>query len=196
MALVYRNNLLPRSSEGKRGQNFAASTHPPPNSYFTKGIFTATSPLYRVHPPPHVTVHSCLAPSGPWFLAGPDLRSADLGVDLSPKLALVLGPSRPRPYEARPLRSCPQPHLPWYASWGPWKGWDVLSAPRAFVATAVDSAWSPLSPLAPVLGSEVQTLGVDPKETLEHSSFMPIDDVLRQCEDILALVVIDEVEVL
>lgn len=57
----------------------------------------------------------------------------------------------------------------------------------SFVTTAVASVRSPLSPLAPVLGSEVQTLGVDPKEPLEHSSFVSIHDVLGQREDILTL---------
>lgn len=36
---------------------------------------------------------------------------------------------------------------------------------------------SPLSSLAPVFGGEVQTLGVNSEEPLEHSPFMPIHDV-------------------
>lgn len=67
------------------------------------------------------------------------------------------------------------------------EGWAVSPSSAGFAGTATGSAWSPFSPLAPVLGSEVQTLGVDPKKPLEHSPFVPIHDVLRQCEDILAL---------
>lgn len=61
------------------------------------------------------------------------------------------------------------------------------SAPVLPVLLALVWAWSPLSSLAPVLWSEVQTLGVNSKESLEHSPFVPIHDVFRQSEDVLAL---------
>lgn len=96
MALAYGNNLLPGGRGGKRGQKFAASTHPTPYSHFTKEIFTATSPLYRA-PTPRLTVHVYLAPSGPWLTAGLGLQPADLRDDLSPELTLVLGTIRPLP---------------------------------------------------------------------------------------------------
>lgn len=44
-------------------------------------------------------------------------------------------------------------------------------------AGAAVGSVSPLPSLAPVLGSEVQTLGVDPKEPLEHGPLMPIHDI-------------------
>ena len=138
---------------------------------------------------PHLTIHSCLAPSRPWFTAGLGLQPADLGVDLSPELSLVLGTSWPLPGLSSPCGAVLSPVSPCCASWRPQWGRDRLSAPvlLALPALLMGSAWSPLSPLAPVLGSEVQTLGVDPKKPLEHSPFMPVHDVLRQCEDILAL---------
>lgn len=66
-------------------------------------------------------------------------------------------------------------------------GWDVSPRFACSVGTTTGSAWSPLPPLAPVLGSEVQTLGVNAEEPLEHGPLVPIHDVLRQREDILAL---------
>lgn len=66
-------------------------------------------------------------------------------------------------------------------------GWDVSPRFAHFVGATMGSAWSPLPPLAPVLGSEVQTLGVNTEESLEHGPLVPIHDVLRQCEDVLAL---------
>lgn len=46
----------------------------------------------------------------------------------------------------------------------------------SYVGAAVGSV-SPLPSLAPVLGSEVQTLGVDAKESLEHGPLVPIHDI-------------------
>lgn len=44
--------LLSGSSGGKRGQNFAASTHLTPNSYFTKEIFYSYQPSVQSAPTP------------------------------------------------------------------------------------------------------------------------------------------------
>lgn len=150
----------------------------PHNSYFTKEIFTATGPLYRVHPPPHLAVHSCLAPSSFWFIAGPDLQPADLGVDLSPELTLVLGTSHSLSGLSSPYGAVLSPTSLGVPLGGPARGGMCCQLQFCFVAIAVHGIGSPLSPLAPVLGREVQTLGVDPKEPLEHSSLVSVHDVL------------------
>lgn len=86
-------------------------------------------PLYKVPPPP-ITVHSCLAPSSPWFTAGLGLQPADLRADQSPELTLVLGTSRPLPGPSSsrgPVLSLVR--LPWCPSREPWWGQGGLSAP-------------------------------------------------------------------
>lgn len=55
---------------------------------------------------------------------------------------------------------------------------------------------SPLAPLAPVLGGEMEALGVDAQHPLQHGALVALHDVPRQRQDVLALVVVDEVEVL
>ena len=96
--LAYRNNLLPGGNGGKRGQNFAASTQVTLSSYFTKEIFTAASPLHKLHPvTPRLTEYSFLVPSSSWFPADLGLQPPDLGGDLGPELTLVLGTSWPLP---------------------------------------------------------------------------------------------------
>lgn len=45
----------------------------------------------------------------------------------------------------------------------------------------------PLPPLAPVLGSEVQTLGVDAQVSLVHRSLVSLHDVLGESQDVLTL---------
>lgn len=95
MALAYRNNLLPWAM-GIREARIFCSQHPPhPQLLLYKRNFYNHQPSVQSSPTPHLTVHSCLAPSGPWFRAGLGLWPADLGVSLSPELAL--GPARPVP---------------------------------------------------------------------------------------------------
>lgn len=160
------------------------STHHTPALLLQKK-FVQPSVLSEGTPPPS-TIHSCLAPSGPWFTAG-------------------LGPAASRPGSCHELLSQLQ-------CWAP-ASLDqarplLLSGPQPCLLgvpleTLLGARWLPASvllpllafpgqrpvttfPLAPVLG-EVQTLGVDPKKLLEHSPLVPIHDVLRQGEDILAL---------
>lgn len=46
---------------------------------------------------------------------------------------------------------------------------------------------SPLPPLAPVLWGEVQTLGVDAKDPLQHGALVTVYDVFGKRQDILTL---------
>lgn len=177
MALAYRNNLLPWAM-GIREARIFCSQHPPhPQLLLYKRNFYNHQPSVQSSPTPHLTVHSCLAPSGPWFRAGLGLWPADLGVSLSPELALVPGTNGP-------CQACPflfelfSP-ISLRVLCGSCSEGGVGYQPQSCcLSTAVGSAWSPLPPLAPVLGSEVQTLGIDPQEPLEHSPLMAIHDVL------------------
>jgi hypothetical protein len=90
--------------------------------------FLQSAALCTDCPHPTLTVHSCLAPSGPWFRVGLGLKPADLGA--SPALSSSWcrppdGPSRPDPF----FWSCPQPCLPWHASREPQWGQSGLPAP-------------------------------------------------------------------
>lgn len=111
---------------------------PPQLLLYKRNFYSHWPPVQSVPtpPPPHPTVHSCLALSSLWFTAGPDLQPADLGADLSPELTLVLGTSSL--YQACPLlmalSSAPPPLV-------------CLSGAPVGVGCAV----SPSSPLLPLL---------------------------------------------
>lgn len=167
---AYINNLL----LGARGARILQpAPTPPSSSFFTKEMFTITSPLYRMLPPSPCTQ----LPGSLWSLCSEQtwaFKPAILGVGLALSLPWywpLVGPSWASPSGAVlspvslgvPLGRIGQPASPASAS-----------SPGA----AVGSVWSPLSSLAPVFGSEVQTLGVNSKEPLEHSPLMPIHDVL------------------
>ncbi|KAH3856894.1 hypothetical protein DPMN_099489 [Dreissena polymorpha] len=55
---------------------------------------------------------------------------------------------------------------------------------------------SPLAALAPVLGLPVQALGVDPDLPLGHGLVVGLEKLPGQHDDVLALVVVDQVQVL
>ena len=55
---------------------------------------------------------------------------------------------------------------------------------------------SPLAALTPVFGLPMQALGVDSRLPLRHGLVVRVYGLLRQGDDVLALVVVDEIEVL
>lgn len=89
---------------------------PPPTPTLQKK-FLQPPALCSECPHPHLTVHSCLAPSSPRFTAGLGLRPADFRVDLSPELTLVLGTSQPLPGSSSPCGTVLSlVRLPWCPS--------------------------------------------------------------------------------
>ena len=78
---------------------FWGSTHFTPSSYFTKAIFTATSPLHKPHPltPTFFPSHCTQLPGSLQSEVPADLglQCVYLGADLGPELVLVLGTSWP-----------------------------------------------------------------------------------------------------
>lgn len=130
LALAWRNSLLPGGGGGKRDPRILQPVPlPPPDPTPTLQKKFLQPPSVQSSPPP-ITVHSCLAPSSPWFTAGLGLQPADLRADQSPELTLVLGTSRPLPGPSSsrgPVLSLVR--LPWCPSREPWWGQGGLSAP-------------------------------------------------------------------
>lgn len=80
IALTSRNNLLPGGNGAERGHLILQPVPTTPQLLLLQKKFVQPSVLCTRHPTPSYYIHSCLAPSGPWFTAGLGLQPADRGL--------------------------------------------------------------------------------------------------------------------
>lgn len=146
---------------GTKDQNFAASTHPTPTPTLQKKFLQPSS--VQSTPTPVLLYTAAWLPPVPgsqqaWACSQPIF-------ELTRALTSLWCWAPASPYQACPLLvglSSAQSVSLGVPLGGP-SGGRMGCQPQfcQLFGTTMGSTWSPLSPLAPVLGSEVQTLGVD-----------------------------------
>ena len=75
----------------------------------------------------------------------------------------------------------------WWGGGGEAKKGGVVWRVGGVAWRAVGGVASPLAPLAPVLGGEMEALGVDAQHALQHGALVALHDVPGQRQDVLAL---------